>query len=483
MTGLFGHPIGHKTDLLTAGNHGPALLQDVQFQEEMAHFDRERIPERVVHAHGTGAFGVFRVTNTEITKYTKADLFNKMGKHTEVAVRFSTVSGEKGSADTSFGEPRGFAVKFYTEEGNWDLTGLSAPMFFIRDASQFPSFVHATKRNVTSGLPEPNYRFDFYSLRPETLNMQTYVYSDNGMPDGYRHMPGFGVHAFRLVNEQNKHVFAKLHWITQQGNKNLDRETNFKLAGSDPDYAQRDLYTAIEKGQYPSWTLKIQVITDDMVKDFKFNPFDATKIWPIDKYPLIEVGVMTLNRIPRNFFAEVEQLAFCPSNLVPGIEPSPDLLLAGRLFSYKDTQRYRLGANNQLIPVNHPKNQINTLTDRDGFMRTDNNEADAVNYYPNSFSDVRDNPKKRESNITLKADSNDEIVVFRYDDSDDHNYEQARDYYRSLADDWKTRLHQNLAFHMKTIRQFIIDLQLKHIRLVDPAFADGVEHELNNFRQ
>ncbi|XP_054161354.1 catalase-like [Oppia nitens] len=478
MTQLFGRPVGHKTNLLTAGYHGPALLQDVQFLEEMAHFDRERIPERVVHAKGSGAFGVFRVTNPQITRYTNAALFSTSGKKTEVAVRFSTVAGEKGSADTIFGDPRGFAVKFYTEEGNWDLVGNNVPIFFIRDAMQFPSLIHANKRNTATGLKDPNYLWDFNSLRPETLNLITYMFSDFGIPDGWRHMPGFSIHAFKLVNSDGKHVYAKFHWIPKQGIKNLDVDTATQLRGTDPDYARQDLYEAIANGKYPSWTLMIQVITEQEARRFSFNPFDATKIWPIDKYPLIEVGVMTLNRNPSNFFAEVEQIALCPANLVPGIEPSPDLLLAGRLFSYGDTQRYRLGSNHQLIPVNRAKNKVMAPTQRDGSMRTDDNEGNSPNYFPNSYNGISDKQRMMDSNITLNDNRNDEIVVFRYDDKDDHNYEQPRDFYRSLTKDWRERLHRNIAMALKGAHGFIIDRQLKEISKVDQNYADGVQQEL-----
>lgn len=474
MTSLFGRPIGGKTSLLTAGYHGPALLQDVQFLEEMAHFDRERIPERVVHAHGSGAFGVFRVTHPNMRRLTKASIFERPGKETEVAVRFSTVAGEQGSADTVFGDPRGFAVKFYTDEGNWDLVGNSVPMFFIRDSKQFPSLIHANKRNPQTGIKDPNMLWDFNSLRPETLNLNTYMFSDFGIPDGWRHMPGFSIHAFKLVNSENQYVFAKFHWITNQGIKNLDVESAAQLRGTDPDYARRDLYESISNHRYPSWTLKIQVIDEAEARRFKFNPFDATKIWSTEQYPLIEVGVMTLNRNPSNFFAEVEQLAFCPANLVPGVEPSPDLLLAGRLFSYADTQRYRLGGNHQLIPVNKAKVTVSSPTQRDGAMRTDDNNGNSANYFPNSFSDIRDNEIFMESNFSIP-----ESLVYRYDDKDDNNYIQPRELYNSFSKDWRERLHKNIAMAMKGVHQFVRDRTLEQLKLVDPAYSDGVRMELN----
>ncbi|CAG2106657.1 unnamed protein product [Medioppia subpectinata] len=481
LTGLFGRPVGRKTDLLTAGLHGPALLQDYQFIEEMAHFDRERIPERVVHAKGSGAFGTFRVTNPSMSRYTRMALFSAAGKQTEVAVRFSTVGGAVGSADTVFADPRGFATKFYTEEGNWDLVGVNVPMFFIRDASQFPSLIHANKKNPASGLNDPTALWDFQSLRPETLNLITYLHSDYGIPDGWRHMPGFSLHAFKLVNSQDKHFYVKFHWITNQGIKNLDVDTAAKLSGTDPDYARRDLYDAIAAHQYPSWTLKMQVITEDEANTFGFNPFDATKQWSTEKYPLIEVGVMQLNRNPSNFFAEVEQIAFCPANLVPGIEPSPDLLLAGRLFSYGDSQRYRLGTNHQLLPVNSARNRVLAPTQRDGSMRTDDNMGATANYYPNSFSQIRDNPNYLESNFTAgSAAKRADNQVYRYDDSDDHNYEQPRELYNSFPADWRQRLHKNVATSLSGVTQPAIrDRALNELKKVDPMFANGVRNEMN----
>ncbi|CAG2120467.1 unnamed protein product, partial [Medioppia subpectinata] len=284
-----------------------------------------------------------------------------------------------------------------------------------------------------TGLKDPNALWDFQSLRPETLNLITYMYSDFGIPEGWRHMPGFSIHAYKLVNSQNKPVFAKFHWITNQGIKNLDVDTAAQLRGTDPDYARRDLFEAISGHRYPSWTLKMQVITEQEAKKFDFNPFDATKIWSTDKYPLLEIGVMTLNRNPANFFAEVEQIAFCPANMVPGIEPSPDLLLAGRMFSYADTQRYRLGTNHHLLPVNKARNRVMAPTQRDGAMRSDDNMGSHPNYYPNSFSDARDNQNMLESNFTVAADKGSENVVFRYDDKDDRNYDQPRELYNSFT--------------------------------------------------
>ncbi|XP_054166019.1 catalase-like [Oppia nitens] len=393
------------------------LLREIKLMQELQHFGRERIPERVVHAKGSAAFGHFRVTNDHIIQYCKASLFADVDKETPVAVRFSSVTGERGSADTVFGEMRGFAVKFYTEEGVWDLVGNNVPIFAIRDASQFPAFIHANKPNPRTGLRDQNSVWDFNSLRSETLNLITYVFSDFGIPNGFRHMPGFSINAFKLVNSHNKHVFAKFHWYPHQGIDNLDIDTAAYLRGVNPDYARQDLFDAITNHRYPKWTLKIQVMNQKDVDNLEFNAFDATKYWPEDRFPFIDVGVMTLDRNVDNFFAETEQLAFCPSNLVDGIEPSPDRMLMGRLFSYSDTQRYRLGSNHQLIPVNEPINGAITPTLRDGQMRVDNNFDGLPNYYPNSFSLITDNPVYLEPPFTIKT-----TKVFRYDDSNDHNY-------------------------------------------------------------
>ncbi|NXX09291.1 CATA Catalase, partial [Larus smithsonianus] len=320
-----GNPVGDKLNVLTAGPRGPLLVQDVVFTDEMAHFDRERIPERVVHAKGAGAFGYFEVTH-DITQYCKAKVFEHIGKRTPIAIRFSTVAGESGSADT-VRDPRGFAMKFYTEEGNWDLVGNNTPIFFIRDAMLFPSFIHSQKRNPQTHLRDPDMMWDFWSLRPESLHQVSFLFSDRGIPDGYRHMNGYGSHTFKLVNASGRAVYCKFHVKTDQGIKNLSVEEAERLASTDPDYGIRDLYNAIAKGDYPSWSFYIQVMTFEEAEQFPFNPFDLTKIWPHGDYPLIPVGKLVLNRNPVNYFAEVEQMAYDPSNMPPGIEPSPDKML------------------------------------------------------------------------------------------------------------------------------------------------------------
>ncbi|KAF7492457.1 Catalase [Sarcoptes scabiei] len=354
LTTVFGKPAFDYKNSLTVGPKGPILLEDVQYLEHMAHFDRERIPERVVHAKGAGAFGYFQVTNAEITKYCKAKLFDTVGKRTPVAVRFSTVGGESGSADT-VRDPRGFAVKFYTEEGNWDLVGNNTPIFFLRDPILFPSFIHTQKRNPQTNLKDANMFWDFFSLVPAATHQFSFLFSDRGIPDGYRHMNGYGSHTFKLVNSSGKAFYTKFHFKTEQGIKNLDVDVANRLAGEDPDYSTRDLFNAIAAKNFPKWRLYVQIMTFEQAKAFKFNPFDLTKVWSHKEFPLIEVGQLVLDRNPENYFAEIEQIAFCPANMVPGVQASPDRMLLGRLFSYTDTQRHRLGTNYHQIPVNRTK--------------------------------------------------------------------------------------------------------------------------------
>uniref|UniRef100_A0A1B0DEK2 Catalase n=1 Tax=Phlebotomus papatasi TaxID=29031 RepID=A0A1B0DEK2_PHLPP len=384
VTTKYGAPIGVRSATQTIGPNGPVLLQDNHFLDEMSAFDRERIPERVVHAKGAGAFGYFEVTHSEIQKYCAAKLFDTVGKKTPVAVRFSTVGGESGSADT-VRDPRGFPIKFYTEDGIWDLVGNNTPIFFIRDPILFPSFIHTQKRNPQTHLKDPDMFWDFITLRPETTHQTCFLFSDRGIPDGYRHMNGYGSHTFKTINAKGEAFWVKFHYKTDQGIKNLTPERALELSGSDPDYSIRDLYNAIAKGNFPSWTFHIQVMTMEQAEKFKYNPFDLTKIWPQSEYPLIKVGKLVLDRNPKNYFAEVEQIAFSPSHFVPGIEASPDKMLQGRLFAYADTHRHRIGANHLQLPVNCPYRVTPKHYQRDGPMNFTDNLNGAPNYYPNSF--------------------------------------------------------------------------------------------------
>ncbi|XP_009332872.1 PREDICTED: catalase [Pygoscelis adeliae] len=469
-----GNPVGDKLNILTVGPYGPLLVQDVVFTDEMAHFDRERIPERVVHAKGAGAFGYFEVTH-DITEYCKAKVFEHIGKRTPIAIRFSTVAGESGSADT-VRDPRGFAMKFYTEEGNWDLVGNNTPIFFIRDAMLFPSFIHSQKRNPQTHLKDPDMMWDFWSLRPESLHQVSFLFSDRGIPDGYRHMNGYGSHTFKLVNAGGRAVYCKFHVKTDQGIKNLSVEEAGRLASTDPDYGIRDLYNAIAKGDYPSWSFYIQVMTFEEAEKFPFNPFDLTKIWPHGDYPLIPVGKLVLNRNPVNYFVEVEQMAYDPSNMPPGIEPSPDKMLQGRLFSYPDTHRHRLGPNYLQIPVNCPFRTRVANYQRDGPMCVSDNQGGAPNYYPNSFTGPEDQPMVKESRMSVSGD------VQRFNSANEDNVTQVREFYtKVLKEDERQRLCKNIADHLKDAQLFIQKRAVKNFTDVHPDYGARIQALLDKY--
>uniref|UniRef100_A0A158R4T5 Catalase domain-containing protein n=1 Tax=Syphacia muris TaxID=451379 RepID=A0A158R4T5_9BILA len=436
LTTSSGRPIGDKNNVLTAGPRGPLLLEDVVFYDEIAHFDRERIPERVVHANGAGAHGFFEVTN-DITKYCKAEIFNHMGKKTPLFIRFSTVALERGSPDT-VRDPRGFAIKFYTEEGNWDLVGNNTPVFFIRDPLKFPNFIHALKRNPVNNLRDTNAFFDFVTLCPESTHQLMILYSDRGIPDGYRFMNGYGSHTFKLVNKESEAVYCKFH-IKAQTIKTLSAEKALSLVAQDPDYAARDLYNAIEEHDYPEWTMYIQVMTFEEAEKCPFNPFDVTKVWPHADYPLIEVGKVVLDRNPRNYFAEVEQAAFAPARVVPGIEFSPDKLLQGRLISYPDTQFHRLGPNYMQLPINCPYRTRAANTQVDGNMLYISSE-NRPPYHPNSYNGPIEQKDTVETRYRIDGE------VGRYDNSQDDNFSQPRQLWTKVFDNGaQKRLIRNLA--------------------------------------
>ncbi|KAM3919881.1 catalase-like [Leptodactylus fuscus] len=471
LTSANGIPIGNKNRSLTVGPRGPMLLQDGVFIEEMAHFVRERIPERVAHARGSGAFGTFEVTH-DITKYCKAKVFEYIGKKTPVAVRFSTTTGESGTSDL-VRDPRGFAVKFYTEQGNWDIVGNNTPIFFIRDPIMFPSLTHAQRRNPQTHRKDPNMLWDFLSLCPETLHEVTHLFADRGIPDGYRHMHGFSNHAFKLLNAQGDVVYAKFHYLSNQGIKNLTKEAAKTLAGTNPDYAIKDLEEAIKRGDYPSWTLYIQVMTLDQIKKMPFNPFDITKVWFHEEFPLIPVGKFTLNRNPVNYFAEVEQIAFSPHNLVPGMEPSPDKVLHARMFSYPDAQRYRLGVNYLQIPVNSPQGSKAANLQRDGFMAMGDNQGNAPNYYPNSFGCLRDSREFVEKPSCVCGD------MTRHEDTED-NFSQARKFYiEVLCEDERQRVCENIAESLFGAKGLIQKRAVKNFTDVHPDYGRRVQAELD----
>jgi len=469
--------MGNRTTVLTVGPRGPMLLQDITFLDELAHFDRERIPERVVHAKGAGAFGYFEVTH-DITKYCKANVFSQIGKRTPIAVRFSTVGGESGSADTAR-DPRGFAVKFYTDEGIWDLVGNNTPVFFIRDPLLFPSFIHTQKRNPETHLKDPDMFWDFITLRPETSHQVSFLFSDRGVPNGYRHMNGYGSHTFKLINNEGKPVYCKFHYKTDQGIKNFVQREADHLAGSDPDYSIRDLYNAIAAGSYPSWTFYIQVMTFEQASQFHWNPFDLTKVWPHSEFPLIQVGKLVLNRNPKNYFAEVEQLAFAPSHMVPGIEPSPDKMLQGRLFSYADTHRHRLGANYLHIPVNRPSEKVKVAnTQRDGPGCVTDNQQGTPNYYPNSFNGAVDDPQYCEVTYKLSED------VAHFNNADEDNFSQVGIFWRNvLNEEEKNRLVSNMAGNLINAQPFLQKRAIENFSQADPDYGQRLEKELLQMKE
>ncbi|WP_340141655.1 catalase KatA [Priestia sp. D3YE.R1] len=470
LTTSWGAPVGDNQNSMTAGSRGPTLIQDVHLLEKLAHFNRERVPERVVHAKGAGAHGYFEVTN-DVSTYTKAGFLSEVGKRTPLFVRFSTVAGENGSADT-VRDPRGFAVKFYTEEGNYDLVGNNTPVFFIRDAIKFPDFIHTQKRDPRTHLKNPTAVWDFWSLSPESLHQVSILMSDRGIPATLRHMHGFGSHTFKWVNAEGDGVWVKYHFKTEQGVKNLAPDVAAKIAGENPDYHTEDLFNAIEKGDLPSWKLYVQIMPLEDADTYRFDPFDVTKVWSQKDYPLIEVGRMVLDRNPENYFAEVEQATFSPGTLVPGIDVSPDKMLQGRLFAYSDAHRYRVGANHQALPINRPRSEVNNYQ-RDGQMRFDDNGGRSVYYEPNSFGGPTESHENKQAAYPVSgvADS----VAY---DHNDH-YTQAGDLYRLLSEEERTRLVANIVEAMKPVEKEEIKLrQIQHFYKADPEYgkriADGL---------
>jgi catalase len=469
LTTNAGRPVGDNQNSISAGRRGPLLMQDYLLFEKMAQFNRERVPERVVHAKGSGAYGTFTVTR-DITKYTYAKLFSKLGNTCETFARFSTVGGEKGSADTAR-DPRGFAIKFYTEEGNWDMTGNNTPIFFIRDPLKFGDFIHTQKREPQTNLKSATMMWDFWSLSPESLHQVSFLFSDRGTPDGYRHMNGYSSHTFSLINAKDELFYVKWHFKTKQGIRCLDAQKAEELAGSDPDYAQRDLFHAIEKGDFPKWTVYIQVMPENETDKFQYNPFDLTKIWPHSEYPLIEVGELELNRNPQNYFAEVEQAAFNPVNIVPGMGYSPDKMLQGRLVSYPDAHRYRIGTNYEALPVNRPKCPMHNYN-RDGAMRFDDNFGALPNYEPNSFGGPKEDRIYQDRALRLSGEA-----AARYDHREGNDdYAQVGVFYRKVLDEGaKDRLCQNIAQSLGQTPERVQQLQLSHFEKADPDYRARVE--------
>ncbi len=466
LTHANGAPVVDNQNIQTAGERGPSLLQDIWFLEKLAHFDREVIPERRMHAKGSGAYGSFTVTH-DITQYTKAKIFSQIGKKTELFVRFSTVAGERGAADAER-DIRGFAIKFYTEEGNWDLVGNNTPVFFLRDPLRFPDLNHAVKRDPRTGMRSSHNNWDFWTLMPEALHQVTIVMSDRGLPRGYRHMHGFGSHTFSFINAANQRHWVKFTFKSQQGIQNLTDEEAQELVGRDRESSQRDLYEAIERGEFPYWKLYVQIMSEAQAKTSPINPFDLTKVWPHADYPLIEVGVMQLNRNPENVFAEVEQAAFSPANIVPGLGFSPDKMLQGRLFSYGDAQRYRLGVNFSTIPVNAPKCPYHSYH-RDGQMRVDGNAGATLAYVPNMHGEWQDSPETMEPPLPLEG------AASHYDHRLDHdNFAQPGALFRLMTPEQQQALFDNTARSIGGAGREVQERHVANCSKADPAYGAGV---------
>lgn len=471
LTSENGRLIADNENIQTAGPRGPVLLQDPWFLEKLAHFDREVIPERRMHAKGSGAYGTFTVTH-DITPYTRASIFSEIGKKTECFVRFSTVAGERGAADAER-DIRGFAMKFYTDAGNWDLVGNNTPVFFLRDPLKFPDLNHAIKRDPRTNLRSPNNNWDFWTLLPEALHQVTITMSDRGIPASYRHMHGFGSHTYSFYNKDNKRTWVKFHLKTMQGIKNLTDEEACEIIKTDRESHQRDLYEAIEAGNFPKWRFAVQLMTEEQADTYRINPFDLTKVWPQGEFPLHDVGILELNRNPENYFAEVEQAAFNPMNVVEGIGFSPDKMLQGRLFSYGDAQRYRLGVNYMQIPVNQTRCPYHAYH-RDGMMRVDGNYGSTIGYEPNSYGEWADSPETKEPPLKLKGDA------YNYNERefDSDYYSQPGNLYRLMTPEQQQVLYENTARAMGDAELFIKQRHVRNCSKADPAYGAGVAKAL-----
>ena len=473
LTTASGIPVDDNQNSITAGPRGPVLLQDFHLIEKLQHFNRERIPERVVHAKGSGAHGVFTVTH-DISGYTKAALFGAVGKRTETFLRFSTVGGEKGSADTAR-DPRGFALRFYTEEGNWDLVGNNTPTFFLKDGIKFPDFIHTQKRDPQTNLKSSAIMWDFWSRAPESLHQVTILFSSRGTPDGYRHMDGFGSHTYSLINASGERTWVKWHFKTLQGIRNLTASRALELAGSDPDYAQRDLFTAINAGNFPRWSVEIQLMTDAERASWEartgWDAFDLTKVWPQGDFPRHPVGILELNRNPDNYHLDVEQAALSPANIVPGLGYSPDKMLQARLFAYHDAALYRVGTNHQQLPVNRPRCPVHNQQ-RDGAMAAANGGA-APNYDPVRAAHPEGGFGHGDAGWKLEG------TAGRYDTRavDDH-FTQAGNLFRLLSSVERARLVENIAASLRDADAASQDRQLGHFLKADPAYGRGVAEAL-----
>jgi catalase len=465
LTTAAGIPVGDNQNSLTAGPRGPLLVQDWQLFEKHAHFNRERIPERVVHAKGSAAYGTLKITGN-ISAYTKAKGLQP-GAESECFLRFSTVAGERGAADAER-DVRGWALKVYTEEGNWDLVGNNTPVFFIRDPYKFPDFVHTQKRDPKTNLRNATAMWDYWSRSPESLHQITILMSDRGIPRSLRHMNGYGSHTYSFINDKNERFWVKFHFKTKQGIENLSNEVAAALIGADRESHQRDLYNALENGDYPKWRFCVQVMPEQDADTTPYDPFDLTKVWPHSDYPLIEVGELELNRNPENYHGEVEQSAFSPANVVPGIGHSPDKVLQFRIFSYADAQRYRIGVNHDALPVNAPRCPAHTYH-RDGPMRFDGNGGGSVNYEPNSFGGPVEDPSAKEPPLAISGDAD------RYNPRPGNDdFSQAGSLFRIMAPDEQNRLMDTIAGAMAGVPEDILVRQLGYFKKADTAYGDGI---------
>ena len=469
MTTTAGNPIADNQNSLTAGARGPVLMQDYQLIEKLAHQNRERIPERVVHAKGSGAFGVLEITE-DISKYTKAKVLQK-GETTKMLLRFSTVAGEKGAADAER-DVRGYALKFYTREGNWDLVGNNTPVFFIRDAYKFPDFIHTQKRHPQTNLRSNTAAWDFWSLSPESLHQVTILMSDRGIPKSYRHVNGYGSHTYSLINASGERFWVKFHFKTLQGIETITNKEAEAIVAKDRESNQRDLFENIQAGNFPKWSFEIQIMTNEEAKNCSFDPFDLTKVWPHGDYPMIKVGTMTLNENPKNYFNEIEQASFSPSNVVPGVSFSPDKMLQARIFSYPDAHRYRVGTHYEMLPVNRPIVDVNTYH-ADGSMNYEIKEPTDAYYEPNSFGGAVEDASFAEPAFETGD------MADRYNHRDGNNdFVQVTALFNLMSDNQKEQLFSNIAEAMGGVPRNIVDRQLALFEQVHKDYAAGVKKAL-----
>jgi len=469
----FGAPVENDQNSKTAGSTGPVLIQDVHLLEKLGHFNRERIPERVVHAKGAGAHGYFEVT-ADVTKYTRANFLSEIGKRTDVFARFSTVGGEKGSADAAR-DPRGFALKFYTKEGNYDMVGNNTPIFFIRDPLKFPDFIHTQKRHPGTNLKDADMFWDFLSLTPESNHQVTILFSDRGTPATFRHMNGYSSHTYKWYNQKGEYYWVKYHFKTEQGIRNLNLDESTEMSGRNPDHATRDLYQAINRGEFPSWRLEVQIMTTEQARDYRFDPFDVTKVWFHADFPPITIGRLVLNRNPENYFAEVEQAAFSPANFVPGIAASPDKMLQGRLFAYHDAQLHRLGPNYHLLPINRPKSAMVNNYQRDGFMTVGDNGKDTPNYYPNSFGGPEPDPGMSEPPFDVSG----QAARHPYIHPNDDFFQTGELYRRVMNDEDREHLVGNITTHLGNAQKRIQLRQSAIFYKADQGYGERVARGLD----